>query len=141
MLFPIISAPAESFATDTTKDEEADILVEATGKGGEGLWAGSSMAVVAGFQTKSGARVVFTGGVEMFSDKSAKETIDGTKTGNADVGKELSRWAFQESLVLRVDSVEHHRVGETEPLEHYTTNDNVVCTSQAHLFRITYILS
>jgi len=128
MLFPIISAPAESFATDTTKDDEADILVEAVGKGGEGLWAGSSMAVVAGFQTKSGARVVFTGGVEMFSDKFAKQLIDGKKSGNTEVGKELSKWAFQESLVIRIDSVEHHREGETEPRDHYTTNDNVVYT-------------
>lgn len=85
------------------------------------------MAVVAGFQTKSGARVVFTGGVEMFSDKFAKELIDGKKSGNAEVAKELSKWAFQESLVLRIDSVEHHREGETEPREHYTTNDDVVC--------------
>jgi oligosaccharyltransferase complex subunit beta len=128
MLFPILSAPAESFSTDTTKDDEADVLVEAAGKAGEGLWAGSSMAVVAGFQTKSGARVVFTGGLEMFSDKFAKELIDGKKSGNAEVAKELSTWAFQESLVLRIDSVEHHREGETEPRDHYTTNDNVVCT-------------
>lgn len=127
MLFPIINAPAESFATDTTKDEEADVLVEASGKGGEGLWAGSNMAVVAGFQTKSGARVVFTGGVEMFSDKFINgQLVGGKKPGNEAVTKEISSWVFQESMVIRVDEVEHHRVGESEPREHYTTNDNVV---------------
>jgi oligosaccharyltransferase complex subunit beta len=127
MLFPIISAPAESFATDTTKDDEAEILVEAANKGGEGLWAGSSMGVVAGFQTKSGARVVWAGSVDMFSDKFATGRLAGGETaGNEVVVQDISKWAFQESLVLRIDAVEHYRVGETEPRETYTTNDKVV---------------
>ncbi|PVG02191.1 Dolichyl-diphosphooligosaccharide-protein glycosyltransferase 48kDa subunit [Serendipita vermifera] len=127
MLFPIINAPAESFATDTTKDDETDILVEATNKGGEGLWAGSSMAVVAGFQTKSGARVVWTGSVDMFSDDYLNQkTGSGKRSGNEIVVRDLSKWAFQENMVLRVDKVEHHRVGETEPREQYTINDEVV---------------
>jgi len=127
MLFPIISAPAESFATDTTKDDEAEILLEASNKGGEGLWAGSSMGVVAGFQTKSGARVVWAGSVDMFSDKfAAGKLVGGEVAGNQVAVQDISKWAFQESLVLRIDAVEHHRVGETEPRETYTTNDKVV---------------
>lgn len=127
MLFPIINAPPESFATDTTKDDEAEILVESSIKGGEGLWAGSSMGVVAGFQTKSGARIVLAGSIDMFSDKFATSKLaDGTKAGNEVAVQDISKWAFQESLVLRIDAVEHHKVGETEPKEMYTTNDKVV---------------
>jgi oligosaccharyltransferase complex subunit beta len=127
MLFPIVNAPAESFATDTTKDDEAEILVEVTNKGGEGLWAGSSMAVVAGFQSKSGARVVWTGSVDMFSNEYMGQKVSsGKKSGNEMVVRDLSKWAFQESMVLRVDKVEHHRVGESEPREQYTIEDEVV---------------
>ena len=129
MLFPIINAPPESFATDTTKDDEADILVESSLKGGEGLWAGSAMGVVAGFQTKSGARVVWAGSVDMFSDKFISGKLaGGEKAGNEVAVHDISKWTFQESLVLRIDTVEHHRVGETEPREMYTTNDKVVST-------------
>ncbi|KIM28805.1 hypothetical protein M408DRAFT_329251 [Serendipita vermifera MAFF 305830] len=129
MLFPIINAPPESFATDTIKDDEADILVESSLKGGEGLWAGSSMGVVAGFQTKSGARVAWVGSVDVFSDKFVNGKLaDGQKAGNEVAAQDIAKWAFQESLVLRIDSVEHHRVGETEPRETYTINDKVVYT-------------
>jgi len=48
------------------------------------------------------------------------------KSGNAVATQDIAKWAFQESLVVRIDTVEHHRVGETEPREHYTTNDKVV---------------
>jgi oligosaccharyltransferase complex subunit beta len=126
MLFPIISAPPESFASDTTKEDEAEILSQSAEKGGEGLWAGSSMGVVAGFQTKSGGRVVWTGGVEMFGDNFAAQTTQGAKVGNEVVAHDLAKWAFQESNMLRIEKVEHHRVGETEPRETYTNNDNVV---------------
>ena len=51
----------------------------------------------------------------------------GVKSGNEQLCKDISSWAFQESLVLRVDSVTHHRVNETSPPEQYTTNDYAVC--------------
>ena len=76
LLFPILNAPAEAFATDTTTDAGADALVEAAEKGGEGLWAGSSLALVAGFQAKSGARALWVGGVDMFSDELANLELE-----------------------------------------------------------------
>jgi oligosaccharyltransferase complex subunit beta len=75
LLFPILHAPAESFAADSTEDSSADVLVDAADKGGEGLWAGTSMTVVSGFQTKDGARVAWAGGVEMFSDAFARKEL------------------------------------------------------------------
>ena len=50
------------------------------------------------------------------------------KSGNEQFAHELTAWAFKESLVLRVDGVEHHRENQTEQRETYTTNDIVVCT-------------
>ena len=77
LLVPMLHAPPESFAAESTSDEGADALVDAAEKGGEGLWAGSSMGVVTGFQTKDNARVTFVGGVSLFSDVFARKELDG----------------------------------------------------------------
>jgi oligosaccharyltransferase complex subunit beta len=129
-LVPILSAPAESFAADSKEDATADSIVDAAEKGGEGLWAGSQMGVVTGFQARSGARATWVGGVDLFSDAFAqKELSKGVKSGNQQFTRDISAWTFQESLVLRIDNTTHHRVGEASPAEHYTTNDQVVFTT------------
>jgi oligosaccharyltransferase complex subunit beta len=77
-LVPILRAPSESFASEVDEgagDKNADAVVDAAERGGEGLWAGSLMGVVSGFQTKNGARVVFAGGVDMFSDEFAEKEV------------------------------------------------------------------
>ncbi|KAJ7355433.1 oligosaccharyl transferase beta subunit [Mycena albidolilacea] len=130
-LVPILHAPAESFAADSQGG--ADVLVDATEKGGEGLWAGSQLSVASGFQAAGGARVTWLGGVDMLSDKFFKKQVSKAKSGNARFAREVSAWTFQESLVLRIDSTTHHLVNSTTPEEHYTTNDNIVFT--AHISR------
>jgi oligosaccharyltransferase complex subunit beta len=75
LLIPILSAPAESFAADSASDSGAEAVVDASEKGGEGLWAGSSLKLVTGFQARSGARATWVGGVEMFSDAFAKKEV------------------------------------------------------------------
>ncbi|KDQ59693.1 hypothetical protein JAAARDRAFT_175179 [Jaapia argillacea MUCL 33604] len=135
LLFPILRAPPESFAADSTEDTGADAVVDAAEKSGEGLWAGSSMSVVAGFQTREGGRAAWVGGVEVFGDEFAnKEVAAGVKSGNAQFAQELASWAFQESFALRVDSIDHHRVNDTTVREHYTTNDQVVYTTHISKF-------
>ena len=44
-------------------------------KGGEGLWAGSKMGVVTGFQALGNARVTWVGGVKVFSDEFALKEV------------------------------------------------------------------
>lgn len=60
----------------------------------------------------------------------------GVKSGNKQFSREIAAWTFQESLVLRIDRTEHHRVNSTEALEQYTTNDQLVrfrdCSSVRH---------
>ncbi|KAI0062056.1 dolichyl-diphosphooligosaccharide-protein glycosyltransferase [Artomyces pyxidatus] len=127
LLVPILHAPAESFASDSDKDSGADALFDAAEKGGEGLWAGSSLGVVSGFQTKDNGRVTFVGGVELFSDEYAtKELSKGVLPGNEQFARDVAAWTFQEKLVLRIDKTSHHRVNETTPREHYTINDRIV---------------
>ncbi|KAJ7812858.1 oligosaccharyl transferase beta subunit [Mycena leptocephala] len=132
LLVPILNAPPESFAADS--EGGADVLVDATEKGGEGLWAGSQLSVAAGFQALGGARVTWVGGADIFSDKFAKKQVSkGVKSGNTQFARDVAAWTFQESLVLRIDSTTHYLVNSTTPLEQYTTNDNIVYT--AHISR------
>ncbi|CAK5273944.1 unnamed protein product [Mycena citricolor] len=131
-LVPILKAPAESFAADV--DSGADAIADTVEKGGEGLWAGSQLGLVTGFQVAGGARVSWVGSAEMFSnDFATKPVTKGVESGNAQFLRELVAWTFQESLVLRIDSTSHHLVNASEPLELYTTNDNLVYS--AHISR------
>jgi oligosaccharyltransferase complex subunit beta len=127
LLVPFLHAPAESFASDSESDSGGSALVDAAERGGEGFWAGSQLSVVTGFQARSGARAAWVGGVSMFSDEFIKKADEsGKASGNGAFVKDLAAWTFQESLVLRIDDVSHHRVGELEAREHYTTNDKLV---------------
>lgn len=75
LVVPVLNAPPESFAADADSDSGADALVDAAEKGGEGLWAGSKMGVVTGFQALGNARVTWVGGVKVFSDEFALKEV------------------------------------------------------------------
>ncbi|KAH9852794.1 Dolichyl-diphosphooligosaccharide--protein glycosyltransferase subunit WBP1, partial [Lenzites betulinus] len=122
--------PSPRWEIGADSDSSADVLVEAAEKGGEGLWAGSQLSLVTGFQTPTNARTTWIGGVDMFTDKFFnKEVAKGKQSGNRQFARDVAAWTFLESEVLRIDSVEHHRVNETSPLEMYTTNDRVTYTA------------
>ncbi|KAH8824595.1 dolichyl-diphosphooligosaccharide-protein glycosyltransferase [Flagelloscypha sp. PMI_526] len=136
MLFPILNAPKESFAADST---DAEALVQAAEKGGEGLWAGSSLAVVAGFQTRNNARVAWSGSLELFSDEYMRKEISGgygINSGNTQVARDIVAWAFQENNVLRIEKVVHNVVNasSSEAPELYTTNSQAVFTADITKF-------
>ena len=46
-------------------------------------------------------------------------------TGNAQLAETLSLWCFNERGLLRLDSVNHHHVGQKSPPEFYTIRDHV----------------
>ncbi|QRW26762.1 oligosaccharyltransferase complex subunit [Rhizoctonia solani] len=131
-VFSILRAPVESFAADSEDDVNAETVAEMADRGGEGFWAGNSMSVVAGFQVAGGARAAWVGGVSVFSDEFAKaEVSPGKPSGNAQFSQDLASWTFQESLVYRIDSV-NHRLASTPAHNatiaptRYTVKDNVV---------------
>ncbi|CAL1703321.1 unnamed protein product [Somion occarium] len=102
-------------------------ILNAADKGGEGLWAGSQLGLVTGFHALGGPRVTWVGGVDIFSDEYIqKEVAKGVESGNEQFIADVAAWTFQESLALRIDSVSHRRLNETEPRETYTTNDQLV---------------
>lgn len=55
-----------------------------------------------------------------------QDSLRGIKSGNEPFAADVASWTFQESNVLRIESVAHHRVNETLPRETYTINDHVV---------------
>ena len=102
----------------------------ASERAGEGLWAGSTLGVVTGFQTRdSSARVTWVGGVELFSDAYVNKKLpscvelysspctvfltltffsfSGEKPGNEQFARDIATWTYQKNLVLRVDSTSH----------------------------------
>lgn len=74
LLVPMLHAPPESFAAEVDGGF-ADAIVDAADRGGEGLWAGSQLSVVTGFQTLNGARVTWVGGVDIFSNELAQKEV------------------------------------------------------------------
>jgi len=112
------------------------MIVDGFEKGGEGLWAGSGMGVVSGFIANGGARVAFTGGVDMFTEEFMNgKIVDGEPSANGVFSDELTKWVFQESRVLKIKNIEHHRADEpspsvngSKPRETYTINDRITYT-------------
>ncbi|KAJ3008807.1 hypothetical protein HKX48_008331 [Thoreauomyces humboldtii] len=87
---------------------------------------GSGLVYVSAVQARNNARVVFAGSVEMFSDDFADREVDGQKSGNKAFVEAVSRWAFQETGVLRVMGKKHHRVNETDQHGIYRIKDDMI---------------
>jgi len=97
--------------------------------------AGTKTVFVAALQARNSGRVVFSGSLDLFGDKlcnSPAQQYASTgssqrfeKSGNENFAKQLARWTFQERGILRVKSVSHHIVGETEASPVYTIKDDI----------------
>merc|ERR1711974_452574 len=88
---------------------------------------GKQTVLVAGLQARNNARVIFSGSLDFFSDEffMAEVETGGKKvaSGNAALAKALTDWCFKQSGVLKVESISHHKEGETSPPAHYTIKD------------------
>ena len=130
LLVPILRSPSEAFASDTESDSGSDSIVDAAEKGGEGLWAGSQLGLVTGFQTRDGnGRAVWAGSISLFSDDFAKKE----GYGNLRFVQDVAKWVFQETNVLRIDDVLHRHAGanvtDVFP-ERYKVNDPIHYVAQ-----------
>jgi oligosaccharyltransferase complex subunit beta len=89
---------------------------------------GKSTVMIAGLQARNNARIVFSGSLEFFSDEFFQAEVQigsGTPvpSGNSELAEALSLWCFKERGVLRVDGVQHAKVGESSPPEFYTIRE------------------
>ena len=94
---------------------------------------GRNTLLISALQARNNARVLFTGSLDLFSDKLFRSSVQKfnskqihQKSGNEELCIALSKWVFKEEGVLRVGKVEHHKVGETSPPEAYTVMEDVV---------------
>lgn len=95
---PLVHASKTAYAYDVSDDGLALTTP----------WAsGTQLYLVAGFQGNNNARVAWSGSAEMFSDKFF------ANSGNREVAEDVSKWAFQEKNVLKVESAKHWSVNET----------------------------
>ncbi|KAJ8590599.1 hypothetical protein M405DRAFT_932695 [Rhizopogon salebrosus TDB-379] len=70
MLVPILRAPADRSVSNTTDDSGADRR-----KGGKGISAGSRMGIFTASQTNVNSRVIFAGGIDLFSDEYTRKEL------------------------------------------------------------------
>jgi len=86
---------------------------------------GKQTTLIAGLQARNNARVIFSGSLDFFSDEFflaqvEKVGSEARESGNFELAKSLSLWAFKQNGVLKVESVSHHRQGESETPGFYT---------------------
>ena len=94
---------------------------------------GKSTLLMAGMQARNNARVVFSGSIDFFSNeffaasvlRSASGAGNFDQSNNHAIATALTKWVFKETGVLRVGTVKHHLIGETEPPTAYTVEDKV----------------
>lgn len=91
---------------------------------------GKNTVLIAALQARNNARVVFSGSLEFFSDEFFNAEVVGkdgktVKVGNQAFAKAVTMWCFQETGVLRVDSINHHLAGESETPKFYTIYETV----------------
>ncbi|TPX66250.1 dolichyl-diphosphooligosaccharide---protein glycotransferase [Spizellomyces sp. 'palustris'] len=95
------------------------------------LIVGKEVVLVSSLQARNNARVVFAGSVDMFSDKLIDAPVKSgdkqhQKSGNLPFITALSKWVFQETGVLNVNSKKHHRENETAQHGIYRIKDDMV---------------
>jgi len=91
---------------------------------------GKSTVMIAGLQARNNARIVFSGSLEFFSDEffqAEVQTGNGkpVPSGNFELAEALSLWCFKERGVLRVDGIQHSKLGEGSAPEFYTIREMV----------------
>lgn len=125
LLTPLLRAPSTAYSYNP-KEHFAAVDPD------ELFAAGQQLVLASALQSENSARVAILGSVEMLQDAwmDAKVVRVGgskTKPENREFAKRLTGWAFQETGVLRVNSIEHRMRGqnETNPVIYRIKNDVV----------------
>jgi len=123
LLFPLVSASNTAYSA--TVDEPVKEL----------FVAGKKTVLVSALQARNNARVIFSGSLELFSDKFFNSPVSKTgadgkvqkfeKSGNEQFAKQVTQWALQEKGVIRAKNPIHHLVGQTSPPPFYTIKQDV----------------
>ncbi|KAL4132349.1 hypothetical protein QTP88_009515 [Uroleucon formosanum] len=96
------------------------------------LGTGKDLLLIAALQARNNARVVFSGSLYFFSDvafRNSVQKVDGKTyniSGNQEVASNIVLWTLKDRGMIRVKSVNHHKVGESSPPPSYTIMDMAV---------------
>ncbi|KAJ2750102.1 oligosaccharyl transferase glycoprotein complex, beta subunit, partial [Coemansia nantahalensis] len=89
---------------------------------GAAVLSGGSMGLVSVFQTRSNARVAFSGSADLFSDALMKKK----RSSNRQFARDIAQWTFQEKAVLRETAHRHHLAATGAQPEHYRVSNDIV---------------
>uniref|UniRef100_A0AAV1VDI2 Dolichyl-diphosphooligosaccharide--protein glycosyltransferase 48 kDa subunit n=1 Tax=Peronospora matthiolae TaxID=2874970 RepID=A0AAV1VDI2_9STRA len=98
LAFHALIAPASAYSANPVKPITDAVVTN-------DLLFGNQIGLVAAVQGRNNARLVFAGSLDLFSDK----FFDNEMFSNAEFADAVTKWAFQESGVLRMTNVKHHR--------------------------------
>ncbi|KAJ1945530.1 oligosaccharyl transferase glycoprotein complex, beta subunit [Kickxella alabastrina] len=93
--------------------------------------SGKALGLVSVFQTRSNARVAFSGSTELFSDSLMKKR----GSSNTQFVAEVSKWVLQEKSVLRETGHRHHLLSTGEKPEYYRIGNEMVYEIDLSVYR------
>lgn len=97
--FHALVAPATAYSANPVKDvAPADLVF------------GNQIGLVTAIQARNNARLVFSGSLELFSDKYFTDSFSNKQFADA-----VTKWGFQENGVLRMTNIAHHREDGSQP--------------------------
>ncbi|KAJ5908516.1 hypothetical protein N7495_001198 [Penicillium taxi] len=110
LLAPILRAPATAYSYNPKNEIPSADEIESTG---------SQLNIVSAMQSRNSARFVVLGSVESLEDKWFEASVKApngkkTPTVNREFAKQLTAWAFKETGVLKVGTIEHHLATDGE---------------------------
>ncbi|BBH09439.1 dolichyl-diphosphooligosaccharide-protein glycosyltransferase 48kDa subunit family protein [Prunus dulcis] len=90
---------------------------------------GSAISLVSVVQARNNARVLISGSLSLFSNRSKVQKAGSPKkhekSANEQFLTELSKWVFHERGHLKAVNVRHHKVGEADEPAIYRINDDL----------------
>lgn len=106
LLAPILTAPTTAYPYNP-KDEGESIE--------DPFATGGQLALITSMQARNSARFTVLGSLEMLEDKWFQADVKGVdgkskKTANKEFAKQLSAWAFKETGVLKVGTIDHYQI-------------------------------
>lgn len=104
LAFHVLMAPATAYSANPVKPITEKIV-------SSDLLFGNQIGLVTAVQSRNNARLVFAGSLDLFSNK----YLDNKSFANAEFTDAVTKWGFQESGVLRMTNVRHHRADGSQP--------------------------
>jgi len=120
LLYPLLTSDDTAFSH--APEEVVNDYPHSTGK---------TTVLVSALQARNNARVVFSGSLDLFSNKFFSASVQkvgktaSQKADNQVFAQEVSKWLFNEKGVLHYENVNHHSVGQTAPAETYRIKDDI----------------